>query len=103
MMPVRQTRDREPESNAVKPAAKTQSNSEAARLAGVHPALLGRWLATGRLLRPQMVVIRGRIVRLWTEADIERIRAYKEAVGHDRVGHKSSPVATSVAERGGND
>ena len=55
---------------------KTLTNSEVARLAGVHPAKLGRWLATGKLRRPKMAVTGGRIVWVWTEADIERIRAY---------------------------
>jgi hypothetical protein len=40
---------------------------------------MGRWLATGRLQRPKMAVTDGRIVWLWTEADIERIRLFKES------------------------
>ena len=55
---------------------KTLTNSAVARLAGVHPAKLGRWLATGKLRRPKMAVSGGRILWVWTEADIERIRAY---------------------------
>jgi hypothetical protein len=56
---------------------KILSNSEVAREAGVSPAKLGQWLATGKLKRPKMSVTGGRIVWLWTEADIERIRLYK--------------------------
>jgi DNA-binding transcriptional MerR regulator len=56
---------------------KTLSISEVARQAGVNPARLGQWLATGKLQRPKMSVTGGRIVWLWTEADIERIRQYK--------------------------
>ena len=58
-------------------AMKTLSNSEAAKEAGVSPAKLGQWLATGKLRRPKMSVTGGRIVWLWTEADIERVRLYK--------------------------
>jgi hypothetical protein len=60
---------------------KTLSNSEVARQAGVNAAQMGRWLSTGKLQRPKMAVMDGRIVLLWTEADIERVRRYKEQVG----------------------
>lgn len=56
---------------------KTLSTSEVAREAGVSPAKLRQWFATGKLERPKMSVTGGRIVWLWTEADIERIRQYK--------------------------
>ena len=57
-------------------AMKTLSTSEVAREAGVSPAKLGQWLATGKLKRPKMSATGGRIVWLWTEADIKRIRLF---------------------------
>lgn len=56
---------------------KPLSYSEVARQAGVSPSKLGQWLATGKLQRPKMSVTGGRVVWLWTEADVERIRRYK--------------------------
>jgi transposase-like protein len=76
---------------------KTLSNSEVARQAGVNPAQLGQWLATGRLERPKMAVRDGRIVWLWTEADIERIRLFKE-----RLRHTASPVDRRPGLEAGN-
>jgi hypothetical protein len=68
---------------------KTLSNSEAAGQAGVSSAKLGQWLATGKLKRPKMLVTGGRIVWLWTEADIERIRLYKaKRRGSSPVNHR---------------
>ena len=60
---------------------KELSNSEVARQAGVHPVTLERWLATGELPWPKVLVMGCRVVRLWKEADIERIRRYKAKNG----------------------
>ncbi len=63
---------------------KTLSNAEVARQAGVNAAQMGQWLATGKLQRPKMAVTGGRILWLWTEADIERIRLYKDKTAPSR-------------------
>ena len=71
---------------------KTLSNAEVARQAGVNAAQMGQWLATGRLERPKMAVIDGRILWLWTEADIERIRLYGEKLRQATVpGNRRHP------------
>lgn len=57
---------------------KVLSNSQVAEQAGVHPGTLERWLATGKLRQPKVLIEGGRIVRLWNKADIEHIRRYKE-------------------------
>jgi hypothetical protein len=57
---------------------KVLSNSQVAKQAGVHPGTLERWLATGKLRQPKVLIEGGRIVRLWKQADIEHIRRYKE-------------------------
>ena len=56
---------------------KTLSNVEVAKQAGVHPVTLERWLSTGELRWPRVLAMAGRIVRLWKQADIERIRRDK--------------------------
>ena len=71
---------------------KTLSNSEVARQAGVPPGTLQRWLATGELRWPKVLVTDGRIVRLWEQADIERILRYKArscAKGRNRRNHRA--------------
>jgi MerR HTH family regulatory protein len=64
------------------PEMKLLSNSEVARQAGVNPAQLCQWLATGKVERPKMSLVGGRIMFVWTEADIERVRAYKARTGN---------------------
>jgi len=72
---------------------KTLSTFEVARQAGVHPGTLKRWLALGKLREPKVLVIGGRVVRLWKEADIERVRRYKArkcAEAPDQPNHRTS-------------
>jgi hypothetical protein len=60
--------------------ASALSTREVARQAGVDPARLSIWLATGRIHRPKMLVTGGRMIWLWTDDDIERIRLYQQTV-----------------------
>jgi hypothetical protein len=71
---------------------KALSNFEVAKQAGVHPGILERWLATGQLRWPKVSAMGGRIVRLWKQADIERIRRYKArscAKARSRCDHRA--------------
>ena len=61
------------------------SVSEAARRAGVDRARLSMWLATGRIERPKMLVRDRRVIYLWTDGDIERIRLYQEGLRPGRT------------------
>jgi predicted site-specific integrase-resolvase len=56
---------------------KVLSTSQVARQAGVHPGTLERWLSTGKLRWPKVLIEGGRIMRLWKQADIEHIQRYK--------------------------
>lgn len=56
---------------------KVLSTSQVARQVGVHPGTLERWLATGKLRCPKVLISEGRIVRLWKQTDIEHIQRYK--------------------------
>jgi hypothetical protein len=54
------------------------SNSTVAKLVGVHPLTLERWLSSGKLRWPKVIVVGGRIVRLWAPLDVERLRTFKD-------------------------
>jgi hypothetical protein len=66
------------------------SNAEVARMVGVHPITLERWLASGDLPWPKMVVSGGRVVRLWNEVDVQRAREYKTRTAKKRTAEKSA-------------
>ena len=68
------------------------SNSEVARLVGVHPITLERWLASGDLPWPKMVVSGGRVVRLWDETDVQHAREYKTRAAKKRMAEKSAKL-----------
>ena len=56
---------------------KRLSTPEVARLVGIHPITLERWLATGKVGAPRRLRVGGRIVRLWSSQDIERVKGHK--------------------------
>jgi MerR HTH family regulatory protein len=74
---------------------KVLSNSQVAKQAGVHPGTLERWLASGKLRQPKVLISGGRIVRLWKQADVEHIQRYKEknyGKAHRGKNHGALPV-----------
>jgi len=54
------------------------STAEVAQRAGIHRVTLEEWLRRGKVKRPKAIRIGGQNYRLWSEKDVERIRAYKE-------------------------
>jgi excisionase family DNA binding protein len=60
------------------------STSAVAKLVGVHPLTLERWLSSGGLRWPKTQIAGGRVLRLWEEEDVERVRRYKK-VRRERV------------------
>jgi excisionase family DNA binding protein len=60
-------------------AMKPLSNSEVAKVVGVHPSTLERWLGSGGLRWPKLLISGRRIVRLWSKQDVKRVRQYKAA------------------------
>ena len=60
-------------------AMKPLSNSEGAKVVGVHPSTLERWLGSGGLRWPKLLISGTRIVRLWSKQDVKRVRQYKAA------------------------
>lgn len=70
-----------------------RSTADVARLVGVGPATLERWLAQGKVLVPKRIRIGTRMFRLWTSQDIERVKRYKEKFYRKGRGRKRKPNA----------
>jgi hypothetical protein len=76
---------------------KTISTSKAAKKTGIHPVTLRRWLSSKAVcpqIQPSVAVpIDGKTLWRWTAADVERLRAYKDA--HYRKGRGRKKVAVA--------
>ena len=57
---------------------KPLSTNEVATAVGVHTITLERWLAQEKVKSPKRLEVGGRVVRLWTVSDVERLRKYKQ-------------------------
>jgi hypothetical protein len=53
------------------------STADVARRVGVHPITVERWLSQDATLAPKTLRIGGRVVRLWTLRDVERLKRFK--------------------------
>lgn len=69
-----------------------QSTAEVAKILGVHPVTLERWLASGRFKVRKTVKIGTKVYRIWTEKDIELLRAYKETSYRKGRGRKKKAL-----------
>ena len=63
---------------------KTYSTKQAAAKVGLHWVTLRRWLAAGMFRPSQAIPYDGRTLWRWTDADVEKLRRYKDA--HYRKG-----------------
>ena len=59
--------------------AKTYSTTRAAKLVGVHPMTLHRWLREG-WIRPGGIPIEGRTIWRWANKDIVKARKLKDSL-----------------------
>jgi hypothetical protein len=50
---------------------------EAAKAAGITRATLQAWIAARRFRAPKLLIVKGVAQRLWTEADIARLKEYR--------------------------
>ena len=58
---------------------KSQSTAEVAKALGISKKTILRWLWNGKIAEPKQAVNMGRVdARVWSAADLERARAYKE-------------------------
>ena len=76
---------------------KTISTGVAAKEAGIHPVTLRRWLSSKKVrskVQPSVAIpIDGKTLWRWTEADVEKLKAYKKA--HYRKGRGRKKAAAS--------
>ncbi|MBZ5516765.1 MAG: helix-turn-helix domain-containing protein [Acidobacteriia bacterium] len=56
------------------------ATGEAAKVVGISRATLHRWMRTRTVKPPRARLQNGRGVRLWSRADIERLRKIKEQI-----------------------
>ena len=56
---------------------KTYSTVEVARIVGVTSATLHRWIREKRVAAPPLETLGKMRIRIWSEADIENVKAYK--------------------------
>jgi excisionase family DNA binding protein len=56
---------------------KVYTTVQVAKAANVPRATLQFWIASGKISAPRVRLIGGKAVRLWTEADVERVRKLK--------------------------
>ncbi len=54
------------------------SSAKAAKGVQIGFRTLRHWIQTGRIKPPELTISRGRAVRLWTAADLKRLRQVKE-------------------------
>lgn len=66
------------------------STKDVAAQVGVHRATLEEWLSKGKVRGPKTVQVGERTLRLWTDKDIARVAAYKQASYRKGRGRKKT-------------
>jgi hypothetical protein len=72
---------------------KLYATGAAAKAAGITRATLQMWIRTDRIAAPPIQLVDNRAVRVWSEADIGRIKAFRGTLKPGRVPKKKSTVA----------
>jgi len=67
------------------------STAEVAKKASIDRATLERWLAGGKVARPKSLRIGQKLFRNWTDADVERVRKFKQENYRKGRGRKPRP------------
>ncbi len=67
------------------------STAEVAKNAGINRATLERWLASGKVGRPKSLRIGQKLFRNWTDADVGRVRKFKQENYRKGRGRKPKP------------
>ena len=63
---------------------KTYTTKQAADAVGITRVTLQAWIASGKFKAPVVEVRNGRAVRLWTQADVARLRAVKKEIYQEK-------------------
>ena len=75
---------------------KSYSTREAARKLGITGVALGRYIKQGKLLPPtQTLMVAGRAVHAWTEAEIQHVRQLLPKIANGRKTRYKKQTATS--------
>ncbi len=61
-------------------------------MVGIHKVTLQRWLLDGKIAEPRRMKNGGVDVRIWTDADVERVRRYKARFYRKGRGRKKKKV-----------
>jgi hypothetical protein len=56
---------------------KQRTTEEAARVVGISRASLQFWISSGQISAPDVQLVAGRAVRLWSAADIAKLQKFK--------------------------
>jgi excisionase family DNA binding protein len=64
------------------------TTSEAARVTGIHPVTLQRWIAAGKVKAPKPILFGAVGYRLWTAKDIKSLQKIKSATYRKGRGRK---------------
>ncbi len=70
---------------------KPLSSGEVAKVVGIGPATLERWLSSGKVKPPKPLRVGRKVFRFWTTRDIERVKRYKEKFYRKGRGRKKKP------------
>lgn len=57
---------------------KAMTTRQAARAAGISYQTLYNWITAGHISAPPVELVASRAVRLWTKADVDRIRRWRK-------------------------
>ena len=68
------------------------TTTEAARKTGLNRVTLQEWIRMGRVRAPKLVLRNGRAVRLWSQADIEKLQDVKGQTYRRGRGRKKKKV-----------
>jgi hypothetical protein len=68
------------------------------RLVGVNPVTLQRWLIDGKVKEPKNVRAGQMKLRVWTDADVARVKAYKLKFYRKGRGRKSGSKGRKTTE-----
>jgi len=56
------------------------NTQQAAKAAGISMMTLHRWIVAGKVKAPKLRIRNGRAVRLWGQADLDRLRKLKQQI-----------------------
>lgn len=70
---------------------KTFSTTQVARMIGIHPVTFRRWVVDRKVRASVAVPMDGRTLWRWTQADVERVRKYKQENYRKGRGRKPKP------------